>query len=649
MKLRTIRSWRWLCVLALCLLSSGTLLAQEELAEQPSEIAPLLFEGTLNDGNDTEGNNAVFKITVNAGDQIIATALCEMADDGLRHIDPALTVYAPQDEESLERLQWYNDDSDTVSDCVDYRSSQVTFEAPVSGDYEFLIENLASRSGPFSLEILGSTAVQIELDLAPPAGDEEVLVESGADEQPELAALEAPEEDVEATVVVVQELLFSGLLAAKDDELRAQHSREIMLNASDEIVAELTCEEAFGSRWLDPSLSVTYTNEEDEVSSWENDDHEEAAECLSYRSSRVEFTAPETGTYTFLAKNLSFYKGTYTLSVNGVTAPQLTIIEPGETPLWDGDSEPPGALTTFEGQLDVKGEGTHVVQLQEGERVAALATCEAVDDLRSMDPLLRVLDPEGMLILYEDDSMDYQSCTSWYSAYGEFTAATSGEYTFIVRNVAREASGPYTLALVRPAQSARASAVQRGGGGKSSTAIGGGDNRLGSLGEIGSVYIVKTDKGPRLDVYAIDSSSAGQHVLSVYGNQLNSIPSDETLLASGWSGTYSAYQRTDGTLRISAGPNGEGKHYHMILSGIPGDVISIYDEFIAASASAASVASDSSSPTVNILTTHVVQPGETLYSIGVRYGVGYEAIAAANGIDNSYIIHVGTELQIPAP
>ena len=167
MKLRTIRSWRWLCVLALCLLSSGTLLAQEELAEQPSEIAPLLFEGTLNDGNDTEGNNAVFKITVNAGDQIIATALCEMADDGLRHIDPALTVYAPQDEESLERLQWYNDDSDTVSDCVDYRSSQVTFEAPVSGDYEFLIENLASRSGPFSLEILGSTAVQIELDLAP--------------------------------------------------------------------------------------------------------------------------------------------------------------------------------------------------------------------------------------------------------------------------------------------------------------------------------------------------------------------------------------------------------------------------------------------------------------------------------------------------
>ena len=174
-----------------------------------------------------------------------------------------------------------------------------------------------------------------------------------------------------------------------------------------------------------------------------------------------------------------------------------------------------------------------------------------------------------MLILHEDDSTDYQDCAAWYSAYGEFTAMTSGEYTFIVRNVAREASGPYTLALVRPAQSARASAVQRGGGGESSTSVGGGDSRLGTLGEIGSVFLVKTDKGPRLDVYAIDSSSAGQHVLSIYGNQLNSVPSDETLLASGWSGTYSAYQRTDGTLRISAGPNSEGKHYHMILSGNP--------------------------------------------------------------------------------
>ena len=91
----------------------------------------------------------------------------------------------------------------------------------------------------------------------------------------------------------------------------------------------------------------------------------------------------------------------------------------------------------------------------------------------------------------------------------------------------------------------------------------------------------------------------------------------------------------------------------MILSGIPGNVLSTYDEVLTAgtvSASAAPAASeDTSSPTINILTTHVVQPGETLYSIGVLYGVGYEAIAAANNIDSNFIIHVGAELVIPAP
>ena len=141
----------------------------------------------------------------------------------------------------------------------------------------------------------------------------------------------------------------------------------------------------------------------------------------------VDFTAPEDGTYIFQAKNLAFFKGTYTLTVSGATAPQLTVIELGEAPIWDGDSEAPGRMTTFEGQLEVKGEGSHVVQLQEGERVAALAACEADDNsLRTMDPLLRVLDPADMLVLQVDDSLDYQDCAAWYSAYGEFTPAITG-------------------------------------------------------------------------------------------------------------------------------------------------------------------------------------------------------------------------------
>ena len=646
--------WLWLCVLLLCFLSTGVLLAQDDLEESPAEPDPLLFAGTLNDGNATEGNNITFTIAINAGDQITATSLCEMADDGLRLIDPALTVYAPQGEDSLERLQWYNDDSDAVTDCVDYRSSQVVFEAPVTGDYEFLIENLAGRSGPFTLEILGSTAIQTQLDIAPEELDEDALVEEGADEQEELVALDASteedEENTEAATVENQQLVYLGLFAAKDDVVNAMRSYEVTINAGDEVVAELTCQESFGSRWLDPNLTITFTNENDEVSTWENDDHEEAAECLSYRSSRVVFTAPETGTYTVAAENLSFYKGNYLLSISGVTAPQTSI----ETfaPLWDGTSDPPGALTTFDGELAVKGEATHTIQLEEGERVAALAICEAVDDLRPMDPVLRILDPDGMLLLRVDDSLDYQTCASWYSSYAEFIAATSGEYSFIVSNVAQESSGPYTLAVVRPALSARASAVADGGGG-GETSVSSRDSRIGSLGEIGSVYLVNSDKGPRLDIYAIDSSSSGQHVLSIYGDQLGSAPGSDRLLASARGGSYSAYHLSDGTLRLSAGPNDRGKLYHMILDGVPGNVLSTYDEVLTAgsvSASAAPAASeDTSSPTINILTTHVVQPGETLYSIGVLYGVGYEVIAAANNIDSNFIIHVGAELVIPAP
>jgi len=43
---------------------------------------------------------------------------------------------------------------------------------------------------------------------------------------------------------------------------------------------------------------------------------------------------------------------------------------------------------------------------------------------------------------------------------------------------------------------------------------------------------------------------------------------------------------------------------------------------------------------------HVVQPGENLYRISLRYGVTVQAIMAANGLTN-YNIHVGQRLRIP--
>jgi hypothetical protein len=45
--------------------------------------------------------------------------------------------------------------------------------------------------------------------------------------------------------------------------------------------------------------------------------------------------------------------------------------------------------------------------------------------------------------------------------------------------------------------------------------------------------------------------------------------------------------------------------------------------------------------------THVVQAGENLFRIALRYGVALDAVAAANGLANPYLIHVGQQLVIP--
>jgi LysM repeat protein len=48
-------------------------------------------------------------------------------------------------------------------------------------------------------------------------------------------------------------------------------------------------------------------------------------------------------------------------------------------------------------------------------------------------------------------------------------------------------------------------------------------------------------------------------------------------------------------------------------------------------------------------TTHVVQSGETLFRIGLRYGLSWQVIAEANGITNPNLITAGMVLTIPTP
>jgi LysM repeat protein len=55
----------------------------------------------------------------------------------------------------------------------------------------------------------------------------------------------------------------------------------------------------------------------------------------------------------------------------------------------------------------------------------------------------------------------------------------------------------------------------------------------------------------------------------------------------------------------------------------------------------------SEAPSVPTGRTHVVQAGENLFRIALRYGTTVEAIAVANGISNVHLIYAGQSLRIP--
>lgn len=52
-------------------------------------------------------------------------------------------------------------------------------------------------------------------------------------------------------------------------------------------------------------------------------------------------------------------------------------------------------------------------------------------------------------------------------------------------------------------------------------------------------------------------------------------------------------------------------------------------------------------PSPQTETTYVVQPGDNLYRIGLRFGISWVQIAEANGLVNPNMITVGSELKIP--
>jgi|GEM_PF-5826350 len=90
-------------------------------------------------------------------------------------------------------------------------------------------------------------------------------------------------------------------------------------------------------------------------------------------------------------------------------------------------------------------------------------------------------------------------------------------------------------------------------------------------------------------------------------------------------------------------------------NGMTCAVISTPGSVILVGTSSGTVTQPASTTTTQSVTTvntdgsliHIVQPGENLFRIGLRYGVPFQQIAAVNGIGSDYRIFVGQQLIIP--
>ena len=408
MKQRIIHIWLWLCVLLFCFLSSGALLAQDEPADQTSQDISLLFRGTLNDNDADEGNYAIFSIALNAGDQITAIALCEAAADGARLIDPALTVSAPQIDEAQERQQWYNDDNDNVSDCVIIVLHKSRLRRPSAA-----IIDSSSRTSPAAAapsRWRSSAAPRSRPNWISPHLRAMKSSSSKAvpKNNPKPLPSAADQEDLAATASSTTTVTFTGTLSETGGPIYYRYY-DILANEGDNIVLKLICDEHDGGRPLDPFITTAggFVEGSDEVGGVACDNDEANAV--------LEVTAAEDGPVYFTIFNDASVKAPYTLSISGSSATQPE----ADTPLWDGTgTDVPGSWATgnFGG-----GDGSLIVEITEGARVAALATCQENDDGgRPADPLMRVYDPatrdrpRGRLA--------YQACDEWYSTYIEFVA-----------------------------------------------------------------------------------------------------------------------------------------------------------------------------------------------------------------------------------
>jgi LysM repeat protein len=258
-------------------------------------------------------------------------------------------------------------------------------------------------------------------------------------------------------------------------------------------------------------------------------------------------------------------------------------------------------------------------------------------------------------------------------ASGPFTASAYDTTTNMPGSVGAITGSPLlaTSGAADPSAASAACAALGGGGGSGGVVaepvvalpLPPVDDRINRFGEPGAVYA----NAQGIFVYDIDANSRGQLKTYIpYGELLNinTIPAQNTLLASSADGRFQIYLLNTGEFQAMIGPDAaESKVFVTVWRGIPAQGIHHYDyiggspappnavSFAQAEAAAPLPVGGASAPVMSYTgsgDSYVVQSGDNLFRIALRFGVSIDALAIANRITDPTRIYAGQRLIIPS-
>jgi hypothetical protein len=229
---------------------------------------------------------------------------------------------------------------------------------------------------------------------------------------------------------------ITGQIWAQEDE---EHSGEIEEEGQeDRYPLELEEGDAIiilaeASRRSDLDTILQLENPDGDIVA-ENDDYE----FPDSTDSRIAYIAEEDGEYTVIVTHYRDTLGEYDLTIEFVDPEDVEEIledssdgEGSTTPDREPDFE-------FEGNIDEGGEEDYSIDLEAGQGIIAAAY--ATDG--ELDPMLAVLDSDGIELMVNDDRGDYETTDSQIA----FTVPEDGEYSFVVSGFS-DSSGDYRLEI----------------------------------------------------------------------------------------------------------------------------------------------------------------------------------------------------------